>query len=121
MLAPLRSAFAGQMMACDMKASLPEVSSADVAMSAEHCQQQIDLSTVEDPVEYQGNHMVKSCCNDDGACKSDCHFAITASLFMQQTQFSPALINTDVLENITNTLLVRALTPPSRPPLSLYS
>ena len=120
MLAPLRSAFAGQLMVCDMKSS-SEISPVNVEMTTEHCMHQMAVSDERGGIDHQSTNMLKSCCNDSGAYKSDCHSAITASLFMQRTQFSPVLINTDVLENTTHTLIVRALSPPSRPPLLLHS
>ncbi len=133
--APLRSVFAGQLMVCDMKTSLSEAILVVDGMvhSAVHCQDNKANVSADDPIKYQGKfqgkyqskhqtkQMAKNCCNDDGVCKSDCHFAITASLLMQDIEYSPVLIDADVFENTSNNLIIRVLTPPSRPPLFLYS
>jgi hypothetical protein len=127
MIAPLRSVFATQLMACDMEVTQSPVT-VGATSSAEHCRQVMgDLpmgnvsadSISADSV--HGDHQAKNCCNGNGACMSDCHFAISASLFIQNADYSPALLNTDIFDSVSSTLLVRELNPPSRPPLSLYS
>ncbi len=127
MIAPLRSAFAGQLMVCDMKMSSRMSSSkalsvaVDAKMPAQHCVIQAESVSTEIRIESQGTHTANNCCNDDGACKSDCHFALSASLFIQHTDYSPALLNAHIIDNISNALLIRVLNPPSRPPLFLFS
>ncbi len=81
----------------------------------------LDSATANDRVNLQVNHAAKSCCSDDGPCNSSCHFSITASLFIQRADYSPALLNSDTFDIISSVLLVRELSPPSRPPLPLYS
>jgi len=85
----------------------------------------MDSAPADDRIDYQSDHQInytaKSCCNDDGVCNSDCHFALSVSLSMQRADFSPVFLTTDIFENVSNALLVRELTPPSRPPLFLYS
>jgi len=74
-----------------------------------------------DDAVYSAGHAVKNCCNGDAPCSSSCHFAISASLFLQAADYSPSFINTDTFAIISSALLVRELSPPSRPPLSLHS
>ena len=125
MLAPLRSAFAGQLMVCDMKMSISKTASVvdevavNKAVSAKHCQDMMDHAPTDERVEYQT--MTKSCCDDGGACSVDCHSAVSVSLFMQDADYSSALLNSVTFDIISSALLVRELIPPSRPPLSLYS
>jgi hypothetical protein len=122
MFAPLRSVFAAQLMVCDMKSSSPEVSSAvDAALSVKHCVKMMDGSSADARNEYQNDQTAQSCCGDDGACKGDCHFAVSASLLMQGADYSPVFLGTATFDMISSALLVRELIPPSRPPLSLYS
>lgn len=124
--APLRSVFAMQLMAGDMDVSTSNTASSSVivnpaVLSVEHCQHMMDSTQVDDRTAYQLEYVAKSCCNDNGPCKSNCHFAMSVSLFMQHAGFSFALLNVATFDAISSTLLVRELSPPSRPPLSLYS
>jgi len=124
MFAPLRSVFAGQLV-CDMKMSMSKAASVvddvtvDKAVSAQHCQYMMDSAPADERVEYQV--LAKSCCDDDGACSVDCHSVVSISLFMQDADYSSALLSSVTFDNISSALLVRELIPPSRPPLSLYS
>jgi len=123
MFAPLRSVFAMQLTSCDMNASS---ATDDVVLSAAHCLYMTDSASADDRIDYQSNnqidHTAKNCCSsDDGACNSECHFAVSASLFMQRADYSPVLLATVIIENVSTALLVRELNPPSRPPLSLHS
>ena len=121
-IAPLRSVLAAQLMACDMKTA-----SADVVLSAEHCQHKAGLgSLMKIPAsDLQDDLLIvkhtKSCCSTNSACMSDCHFAISASLLIQTAEYSPVLLVIDTFDNVSSSLIVRELSPPSRPPLSLYS
>lgn len=122
MFAPLRSVFAMQLMGCDMDASSEGASSAKIVQSStEHCQHMLGNVKVSDRVDHPIDHAAKSCCSDDGPCSTSCHFSVTASLFMQQAGYSPALLNSDTFDNVSCALIVRELNPPSRPPLPLYS
>ncbi len=124
MFAPLRSVFAMQFMACDLDASPSETVSSSfktVALPSGHCQHMQGKAAATDRASYQVDHAAQNCCTDDGPCNSSCHFSVTASLFMQCADYSPALLNSDTFENISSTLLVRELNPPSRPPLAIYS
>ena len=125
MFAPLRSVFAGQLMVCDMKMSMSETVpmtadvAVDMASSEKHCQYMMDSVPVDDRVEHKT--LAKSCCDDGGACSVDCHSAVSISLFMQDADYSTALLSSVTFDAISSALLVRELIPPSRPPLSLYS
>jgi len=120
MFAPLRSAFAAQFTTCNMNADM-----ASATESASNHQQHM-MNSLQETVDQVNMTQAditqaKNCCGDKGACKSDCHIAISTSLFMQRVDYAPLLINTDTINNISSTLLVRELSPPSRPPLALYS
>jgi len=125
MFAPLRSVLATQLMTCDIKAT-----TADVVLSAEHSQFMMNDLLAADvsiddqmdyQMDYQSGHTAKNCCGNNNACMSDCHFAMSASLFMQRAEYSPAFLNADTFDYDSSALLVRELNPPSRPPLSLNS
>ncbi|MFV2004683.1 MAG: hypothetical protein ACC650_05715 [Gammaproteobacteria bacterium] len=125
MMAPLRSVLATQLMVCDMKAD--SLVTAEASVSAKHCQHGIgndsmsNASVLEVQDDFQIGKQTKSCCSSNSACMSGCHFAISASLFIQPADYSPALLVIDTFDNVSSLLIVRELSPPSRPPLSLYS
>ncbi len=127
-LAPLRSVLASQLMACDMEETSAVVM-AEAGDSMNHCEHlshdmSIDMpqdkQLSDDSASHKNTVQVTSCCSDD-SCKSNCHFAVSASLFIQNSEYLPMLFSTDVFETSVTTLLVRELSPPSRPPLSFYS
>jgi hypothetical protein len=147
MLAPLRSVFAMQFVACDMK-SMPSPAVTDSVMTAGHSRHALaDVSIgdsaskksvnsinrashqVEQAVNQQAtlqadlhvSKQSKDCCGNSNTCLSDCHFAISVSMFLQTVDYSPLLLNADIFENVSITPLVRELSPPSKPPLHLYS
>lgn len=117
MLAPLRSVFSAQLMVCDMKA--PAVVS-DTTSSVMYGMNMLD-TTSDDDSEYQDSQSAKNCCGGDGACKGDCHFAVSASLLIHVADYSPTLLVTDIFDTTSSALILRETIPPSRPPLPLYS
>ena len=56
------------------------------------------------------------CCDDHSNCASGCDMGTMASLVVQQSIFSPVLIDASESVMVPSLLLVRELTPPSRPP-----
>ncbi len=64
----------------------------------------------------QMNH---DCCCCDNGCNSNCDMGTTASLLIQVSSYSPVFIKTDNIFISSPELQLRALTPPSRPPLTL--
>ncbi len=60
------------------------------------------------------------CCCDDG-CASNCDMGINVSLIMQTTPYGPIFKKLLKSVNTSTNILVRALTPPSRPPANLYN
>lgn len=136
MLVPLRSVFAMQFVACDMK-SMPSSALADTVMTAGHSHHALaDLSTgdvtsknivnradyqAKQSANQQASQLSKDCCGNSNTCLSDCHFAISVSMFLQAVDYSPLLLITNVFENVSITPLVRELSPLSKPPLHLYS
>jgi len=61
----------------------------------------------------------KQCCCCDNDCMSNCDMGVTASLFMQVSAYTPDFVKTTNSISYTSEILVRALTPPSRPPANL--
>ncbi len=117
MLAPLRSAFSAQFMLCNMNA-LPVVGDAPSVM---HGMNMLDSTSADDDNEYQSNQTAKNCCNGDGACKGDCHLAVSVSLLIHAADYSPTLLASGTFDTISSAVLMREQIPPSRPPLFLYS
>ena len=115
MLLPLRGAFAMQLVACNMDDT-------SATMSLEHCQHKAALSaSAGSVVKQHASTPYKGCCSNGGACMSDCHFAMSASLLVTDSGYAPVLLATAVIATISNALVVRELSPPSRPPLTLHS
>ena len=131
-LAPLRSVLASQLMACDMEKS-PAVITLDAGadVTPDHCQHGSSDTAAgkvksknlqgDNPTKYQNILQAKSCCSDSDACQSNCQFALSASLFLQHVEYLPALFSEAAFEAASHAVLVRELTPPSRPPLLLHS
>ena len=61
----------------------------------------------------------KQCCCCDNDCMSNCDMGVTASLVMQVSAYTPDFVKTTNSISYTSEILVRALTPPSRPPANL--
>ena len=98
--------------------------------SSGHCRHEMQVRLSDDAltdvqivdlVKYSSGSQAKSCCDNGGACMSDCHFAMSASLFIKLAEYTSALRHTDTFDVISGALLLRELSPPSRPPLSLHS
>ena len=56
------------------------------------------------------------CCCCDNGCKSNCDMGISASLLIQASAYSPVFVKASSFTAFVSATLVRALTPPSRPP-----
>jgi len=118
MFAPLRSTFAMESSHCDMDGDMSSMSAKfmlpDMQMSSVQTDNIQTSSRMEQTKQEQMNH--DCCCCDDG-CISNCDMGTTASLLMQVSSYSPIFINTGNIFISSPELQLRALTPPSRPPL----
>jgi len=85
--------------------------------SDKHCQNMLENEVTNNRSKHK--NFSKSCCDNGGACGSDCHIAVTISLFMSPVVYSTALLSAMTFESFSSPLLVRELMPPSRPPLLL--
>lgn len=123
MFSPMRSVMAMQSSHCDMSAMSAMSSSDFMQQSGITLSKNTETSNFPDSTfahqhsdeQQQMNH---KCCSSDGnSCGSDCDMGITVSLLMQVSLYSPVFVNTEKLILSSPELLIRALTPPSRPPL----
>ncbi len=115
MFAPMRSAFAMESSHCDMDGDMSSMSAQSMSPGMQMSRVQYNSQT------EQMNHETMNhdcCCCDDG-CNSNCDMGTTASLLMQVSSYSPVFIKTDNIFISSPDLQLRALTPPSRPPLTL--
>ena len=108
MLAPFRSVIAMSSPHCDMadmSASHPMDSmSSGKSMSHHHP----DTSTI--AVKH------KCCCCDTGNCAGNCDMGMSVSLLVQDTFYAPVIVAITASVIVSSDLLIRALTPLSRPP-----
>ena len=113
MFAPLRGAIADQATHCQMG----DMS----AMEMTHHDQML-----QNQAGHQMNHEQviaidqQSCCCD-GDCASNCDMGMTVSLILQSSAYTPVIKNVSESIRISTDIIVRVLTPPSRPPAILYS
>jgi hypothetical protein len=129
MLAPLRSAMAVQLASCDMAAmdmeeSPVSIPAAMVVSMKGHDMHHMsshgmsgDQDTSAQTISDQAGSAHRCCCCDNG-CKSNCDMGMSASLIIQASAFSPVFLNASSFSALVPATLVRALTPPSRPPAS---
>lgn len=130
MLAPLRGVMAVQQSHCDME-DMPMSASANDSMSghdmsghAMHGMSPLEFTavpvhmTADQPQTDQSTSNEQCCCCDSG-CAANCDMSISASMVMNASAYSPVFINTSNSISYTSEILVRALTPPSRPPANL--
>ena len=60
------------------------------------------------------------CCSDStSACAGNCDMGVTASLILQELSYSVAVLAVSESVITTSNILLRELTPPSRPPAAL--
>jgi len=118
-VAPLRSVFAMQAMVCeDMSTELQQSRVTDSALPTDHCRTMMPVAGAA-PAAGLSAQSYNTCCHDDGACKSDCHFTMSVSLPIYQGEYTAVLFGTETLDADSTILVVRELNPPFRPPLSL--
>jgi hypothetical protein len=109
MLAPFRSVMAISSPHCDM----------DDAMSASH--EVMNMSSGEAMLHQHAvadttavHH--KCCCCDTGNCAGNCDMGMSVSLVVQESLYAPAIVAVTESVIISSAILIRALTPLTRPP-----
>jgi hypothetical protein len=59
------------------------------------------------------------CCCCDSDCASNCGIGVTVSLIIQASDYSPVFVSTSRVQGYISPLLLRTLSPPSRPPATI--
>lgn len=128
MLTPFRGVIAMSDSHCDMEemqsaSSHDEMAGThDMSMMAstvsmhQHNPPQYDQVAVEQAVK---KHQCCCCDNDGSSCVGNCDMGITVSLLMQATFYAPVFIDVTEPAIFSPELVLRELTPPSRPPAIL--
>lgn len=125
MIAPVRGAMGMQESHCDMDVMSSEAMSSETMSSinsaAQHQTMGYELSDHES-INKQTSENQKSvtnhqcCCCDGDNCAASCDMGMTVSLVMQESSYTPVFIAVTQTTKTSSPLLIRALTPPSRPP-----
>lgn len=129
MFTPVRGVMAVQQTHCDMA----DMDMAEVAVSMNasmstamqghdmHYMSSADMSAglAADQALADQSVANKQCCCCDNDCMNNCDMGMTASLVMQVSAYTPDFVKTTNSISYISEILVRALTPPSRPPANL--
>ena len=125
MFAPIRSAMAVQQAHCDMDGMNMDEMSMSMSMQ-DHDMHDMHamhaMSSTDDPADLTTDQRAVSgtqCCCCDYDCVSNCEIGVSVSLVMQVSLYSPVFVNTSNTDSYISDLLLRALTPPSRPPATI--
>lgn len=135
MFAPLRGAIAVQQTHCDMnEMAMPsagdnvmpghDMSGHDMtamnSMVAVHQEMAYQESSHEfDQSSLQPDH--QCCCCDGADCAGNCDMGMTVSLLLQQSPYQPVFKGEAESATVSSTVLLRELTPPSRPPAKFHN
>jgi len=113
MFAPMRSVLAEQASHCNM-----DDMSAMSATASTHQMQLSQPDLIPDHINQSQQSQHECCCCDAGSCAGNCDMGMTVSLLMQVSSYSPHFVNPEKLMLSATALLLRTLSPPSRPPLT---
>lgn len=125
MFTPVRGVMAVQQTHCDMAdMDMAEVAvsmnaSMSTAMQGHEMHYMSSADQAADLALTDQSVANKQCCCCDNDCMSNCDMGVTASLVMQVSAYTPDFVKTTNSISYTSEILVRALTPPSRPPANL--
>jgi hypothetical protein len=134
-ISPLRSALAMQLMQCEMENMMDDVT-ANMAVASHHAEMHtMHVSTNASPVGSSHQlHVMQTesaqpvsdqhqcCCCDDGSnCMGNCDLGMNASLVILVSAYTPAFVEVTQAPIISTDVIIRELTPPSRPPATLHS
>lgn len=131
MFTPVRSVMAVAQPHCDMASMDMDEASTSMSVSAStaamqghdmlnmqshdmHNMSSTDMSALTD---HSATN--QQCCCCDNGCLANCDMGVTASLVLQVSSYSPVFVIASNVISYTSEILVRALTPPSRPPANL--
>ena len=79
-----------------------------------------DMSAMTSPdAADQSSDINHDCCCCENGCAGSCDMSIAASLLLQPSSYSPVLLSAENFILKSPGIQVRALTPPSRPPLNI--
>ncbi|MBT8118517.1 MAG: hypothetical protein KJN89_02265 [Gammaproteobacteria bacterium] len=117
MFAPIRSAMAMQQPHCDMD----EMDMAETSMSMqEHAMHDMSSNAdFTDPMSNEHAGVSVQCCCCDSDCVSNCGIGVPVSLIIQVSDYSPVFVSTSRIQGYISPLLLRTLSPPSRPPATI--
>ncbi len=108
---PLRSVLAVNLSNCDMHDNAPQ------QITAHNMHQNMVADAAQD-----GVHNAHDCCEEGSTlCNYDCSISMNASFIIRAAVTIPELNKASFRTQVKNTLVFRALIPPSRPPENLYS
>jgi len=114
MFAPLRSVMAVAQGHCDMD----DMDMAEMSVSM----QDHDMHTMPAAADSYDSMTTEqaaadtSCCCCDNDCVSNCQVNISASLLIHVSDYSPVFLSASKIHSYIPQLLLRTLSPPSRPP-----
>jgi len=115
MITPLRSVMAEQNSHCnmdEMPAEMTTMSHSAATHSMHHAHFAMDKSE-----NQQATH--NCCCCDGDSCGNNCEMSVTASILMRISNYAPVFVSSAETPYFSSNILVRALAPPTRPPLKL--
>ena len=136
MFSPVRSVLAGQSEHCnmdEMKSSMSEMKTAPSYDNDKHASHDMSAKTsknskhlTQHPVSHhnvadQAAAHQCCCCDDADACSGNCEMGMSVSLVLQESFYSPVFKDASRSGVFSSTVLIRELTPPSRPPAFLHS
>ena len=118
MCAPFRTVMALDTEQCHSKDAISSISN------------HMDSMSSHDAMQHEGHQMMMSgdtgtelsqqcCCDVDSSCASNCEIGMMVSLVVQQSLYSPVYIDVSDATMVSASLLLREITPPSRPPARL--
>ncbi len=117
MVAPVPGAVAMQQAHCDMD-DMTMSSSSDTLMPSHDMAAMLSPDAAQTDTMGQENH--QCCCCDGADCAGNCDMGMTVPLLMQASSYQSVFKHGSDSISISENILVRALTPPSRPPANLH-
>ena len=114
--APIRSVMAVQQAHCDMDEMNMDEMSMPMSMQEHDMHNMSSADNAIDLTIDERDVSNTQCCCCDNDCVSNCDIGVSVSLVMQVSVYSPVFVNTSNTHSYISDLLLRTLTPPSRPP-----
>lgn len=123
MFAPLRGVVAMQDTHCDMDEMSMSSSSADSSHEMMVSDEMHIMSSIDaDALQQESGQSDHQCCCCEGAdCAANCDLGTVVSLVLQQSSYVPLFKDVSESISVSQNILIRELTPPSRPPATLYN